>query len=144
MKYIYFIIFIFRQSNTVLQIDQSQCRSSANNIEVSSKLSISSDILANANCGSSSMTFMSRPGQQLNISITDFTFGAHQHNSRSCINYLEIVDPAKENPIPVCAGAYGRTGNIMLSEGHEIQTTFHVQDPKNQRFILSFEGKFCF
>ena len=124
----------------VFQLQQSQCRSTASKIEVTSKLSISSETLTTANCGSSSLTFTARPGQQLNISITDFTFTNHQGNRQSCVNYLELLERDSETPKPVCAGQYGRNGHVMLTSGPEVKAVFHVQDPRNQRFIISLEG----
>ena len=124
----------------VLQIDPADCRSTAATIEVTSTLSVSSDIVANARCGSSSMEFTARPGQQLNITITDFNHQNNPNNQRSCVNYLELTEPSGKSE-PVCAGSYGRTGHVMLTSGHDVTAVFHIQDPRNQRFILTFEGK---
>ena len=108
-------------------------------MDVSTKLAVSSEILAKANCGSSSVHFTASPGQQLNISILDFNYNAHEH-SRHCVNYLELIESYTGKTEPVCAGSYERTGHVMLSAGHDVTAVFHVQDPNNQRFILSFEG----
>ena len=106
---------------------------------VESRLSVSSEILAKSHCGSSSMAFSARPGQHLNITITDFNHLSNQNNQRSCVNYLELTELSGKTE-PVCAGTYGRTGHVMLTTGHDVTTVFHIQDPRNQRFILTFEG----
>ena len=85
------------------------------------------------------MTFSARPGQQLNITITDFSHQNNPNNQRSYVNYLELTESSGKRE-PVCAGSYGRTGHVMVTSGHDVTATFHIQDPRNQRFILTFEG----
>ena len=123
----------------VLQVQSTECRGTATKIAIESRLSVSSEILAKSHCGSASMEFSARPGQQLNITITDFNHLSNQNNQRSCVNYLELTEPSGKTE-PVCAGSYGRSGHVMLTSGHDVTAVFHIQDPRNQRFILTFEG----
>ena len=124
----------------MLQLDYTQCRATSTKFKVTSKLSVSSKILSEANCGSSSLQFAARLGQQLNITITDFNSNQHENSRHSCVNYLELSEPETGKKQPVCAGSYDRSGHVMLTSGHDVTAVFHVQDPNNQRFILTLEG----
>ena len=125
------------------QISRSLCLSDSPTFDVTSAVSVTSDQLVTASCATSSLTFAARRGQQLNISLVDFSSDLDRAGSSTCINYatVEDVHATPNNAITVCAQEE-RERHVMLSQGHEVKVKFHIYERDNQRFLLRLEGVF--
>ena len=124
---------------SVQQIQAHECHSASHQVEVTSFTAISSHRLAQNGCGSSQLRLAARAGQTLNISLIDLTSQSHDDVTRACTNYFELQEDSSL-PVPVCAGT-SRKRHIMTSHGNQVSANFQIQDPKNQRFILTLERK---
>ena len=106
---------------------------------VTSSLSFASDVIASTNCATSSIVLSARPGQRLNLSLTDFHSDDVTGASRACLNYLQLTDVTSADAMTVCANTE-RHKVLMTSVGHEVKVKFQVYEPQSQKFILHAEG----
>ena len=108
-------------------------------MNVTSSMTFSSDVIASTNCATSSLVLSARPGQRLNLSLTDF----HSHDvtgaSPACHNYLQLTDVTSDDAMTVCAGV-PRERRLMSTVGHSARIKFQVHNPNQQRFILHAQG----
>ena len=115
------------------------CSASDARMNVTSSLSFSSDVIASTNCATSSLVLSARPGQRLNLSLTDF----HSHDvtgaSPACHNYLQLTDVTSGDAMTVCASSE-RHKALMTSVGHQVKVKFQLHDARSQRFLLHAQG----
>ena len=115
------------------------CSSNNEIMNVTSSITFSSDVIASTNCATSSLVLSARPGQRLNLSLTDF----HSHDvtgaSPACHNYLQLTDVTSGDAMTVCASSE-RHKALMTSVGHQVKVKFQLHDARSQRFLLHAQG----
>ena len=121
-------------------VESAMCHAGSKNIEVATEAVLSSKNLFDVGCGGSTLQLTAKPGQQLNVSIVDFTWQAAIDQAGSCVNYLELHDTTGDDRVTVCAGP-SRERDIMMSAANVLQAHFQLQDPKQQHFLLEIRGQ---
>lgn len=82
------------------------------------------------------------PGQQLNITLLDFSVANKNDNSGICIVYAIIREPMNDAHINVCHGRQ-RIRNVYISQANEIEIQTFADPTAAGNFLLRYEVVGC-
>ena len=103
---------------------------------------LSSNNALTTGCGQHNTPYVlkAKPGQKINISLTDFSFSNENviDNSDICVSYGYILDSKSDDVITIC-GNNRRFKHLYSSTGNSVQILLETSSLKN-KFLLQFKG----
>ena len=123
-----------------LQIDPTQCNDTSSLIEVSERVVLSSDSLAETNCNYATLHFLHADHHEgLVFAMIDLNYnGTTANNNSDCDKYLAIGSDIYHLS-DICGG---RERQVVIWHSLEsfVTVKFNIHDPTKQRFILYILG----